>query len=515
MEKLKNYDYCGVTFDYSEEFLNSINELYSINDIEFLTFNEDVTHVLGTRLVKIGFEIGDFKIKLSDINSDIVLSLKSTFTDIPIKSVVSSIFVSKYREAAISILVGVVDILSQYFAKGVIKANPMLNFNKFEFALQFIPFDKKEFSYSIGNSGDIGKIIKVNNELVFLLEDEKQLNYKKSDIVFAGQIIKHLQIANNYNITKLRLSDYVKIKFSKNIDSRTVYVEDNRNINVTAQLDTIHSLFWRRFKSFEYKGNNVTFKWNNKEIVEFVVKDIFNEINFNMNDDTQICDGDSEFIKNVILFMKDVGSFHFNKFLLLPDENLFIGRQLNTLEILSIIINNPYKKYSFDISNLEQISHYIPEYDEIIPDENYIIACNSLKYIVQDDDFDSMYEKLLRILNYRQKMINENVKQNFSEFLSEVVKTSSNINFKNLFDSKLRDDNVSNILIEFSNKGHSDIKFMVTTRNKLAYLLKSPQGFIYVTRISHSNEYREYVEKRSKELSELYCCKFITEFKNI
>ena len=158
---LKNYEYYGMVFSYSDEFVKELRIKYAIDDISLMEFSRNAAIYLSSRLEKIGFSTEDFIGSIENSGYDLVLTLKSKFSDVYVKSIGDSRLINQFADGVMSSLMSVTEILSRYFAKGMIKANPMLNLDKFNFAMQFIPFDREKFSYNIGSGVPVGMLIKI------------------------------------------------------------------------------------------------------------------------------------------------------------------------------------------------------------------------------------------------------------------------------------------------------------------------------------------------------------------
>lgn len=358
---LKNYEYYGMIFSYSDDFVKELRIKYAIDDISLMEFSRNVAIYLSSRLEKIGFSTEDFIGSIENSGYDLVLTLKSKFSDVYVKSIGDSRLINQFADGVMSSLMSVTEILSRYFAKGMIKANPMLNLDKFNFAMQFIPFDREKFSYNIGSGVPVGMLIKNSQDIIiFALCDSDALNYKKSDITLAGQIAKHINVGDNSLPVTVNFSNGTELTFSGSCEykSRKVHVNEKGNIGsvyLNDELEKIPKLFWASYKSFSYNGKYVNFEYAFGKVQRFYIQKGLNVVNFDRQNNISECYGDIEFVTEVSNFISTVGSTLFQKFLEIDCIKDFRGKELSVLEILSILCLNLYGKIMLNTRNMEQL----------------------------------------------------------------------------------------------------------------------------------------------------------------
>lgn len=516
---LKNYEYYGMIFSYSDDFVKELRIKYAIDDISLMEFSRNVAIYLSSRLEKIGFSTEDFIGSIENSGYDLVLTLKSKFSDVYVKSIGDSRLINQFADGVMSSLMSVTEILSRYFAKGMIKANPMLNLDKFNFAIQFIPFDREKFSYNIGSGVPVGMLIKNSNDIIFALCDSDALNYKKSDITLAGQIAKHINVGDNSLPVTVNFSNGTELTFSGSCEykSRKVHVNEKGNIGsvyLNDELEKIPKLFWASYKSFSYNGKYVNFEYAFGKVQRFYIQKGLNVVNFDRQNNISECYGDIEFVTEVSNFISTVGSTLFQKFLEIDCTKDFRGKELSVLEILSILCLNLYGKIMLNTRNMEQLSHYVhPDY-EIRIDSRHFLRRDTVFKISDDDNFDEMYDVLSEMLDSRrQHKASENsekpnCEKNMSELLSKDVKMDSI--------SKTELINAASTLNSFmipANYGHPDISFVVATPDRNSLLARNVNGFHYLTYNSRSAEYIDNVSEKGDELARKYHCRFMAEYK--
>jgi hypothetical protein len=519
---LKKYEYYGMIFSYSDEFVKELRIKYAIDDIQLMEFSRNAAIYLSSRLEKIGFSTEDFIGSIENSGYDLVLTLKSKFSDVYVKSIGDSRLINDFPDGVMSSLMSVAEILSRYFAKGVIKANPMLNLDKFNFAMQFVPFDSEKFSYNISSGVPVGMLIKNNQDILFALCDSDALNYKKSDITLAGQIAKHINVGDNSLPVTVNFSNNTELTFSGSCDykSRTVHVNEKGNIGSTClndELEKIPKLFWASYKSFSYNGKYVNFEWAFGKVQRFYIQKGLNIVNFDRQNNISECYGDIEFVTAVSNFISTVGSALFQNFLELNSQD-FKGRELSALEILSILCLNSYGKCGLDIRNMEQLSHYVHHDYEIRIDSRYFLRHGTVFRIVDNDNFDEMYDVLSEMLESRRqnKVSDTSEKPNCKKTMSELLAKDVNKYLKmgSISETECRDvDSIPILFMSPRNNGHPDISFVVVTPDRSSLLARSVNGFHYLTYNSHSAEYIDNVSEKGDELARKYHCRFMAEYK--
>lgn len=528
---LKNYEYYGMIFSYSDEFVKELRIKYAIDDIQLMEFSRNVAIYLSSRLEKIGFSTEDFIGSIENSGYDLVLTLKSKFSDVYVKSIGDSRLINQFADGVMSSLISVTEILSRYFAKGVIKANPMLNLDKFNFAMQFVPFDREKFSYNISSGVPVGMLIKNNQDILFALCDSDALNYKKSDITFAGQIAKHINVGDNSLPVTVNFSNNTELTFSGSCEykSRKVHVNEKGNIWSTClndELEKIPQLFWASYKSFAYNGKYVNFEYTFGKVQRFYIQKGLNVVNFDRQNNISECYGDIDFVTAVSNFISTVGSTLFQNFLELNSHD-FKGRELSALEILSILCLNSYGKCRLDIRNMEQLSHYVHSDYEIRIDSRHFLRRDTVFKIIDNVhilsqtcpySFDEMYDVLSEMLESRRrhKVSDTSEKPNCEKIMSELLAKDVNKDLKmgSISETECRDvDSIPFFVILPSNSGHPDISFVVTTSDRSSLLARNVNGFHYLTYNSHSAEYIDNVSEKGDELARKYHCRFVAEYK--
>lgn len=519
---LKKYEYYGMIFSYSDEFVKELRIKYAIDDIQLMEFSRNVAIYLSSRLEKIGFSTEDFIGSIENSGYDLVLTLKSKFSDVYVKSIGDSRLINQFADGVMSSLMSVTEILSRYFAKGIIKANPMLNLDKFNFAMQFIPFDREKFSYNIGSGVPVGMLIKNSQDIIFALCDSDALNYKKSDVTLAGQIAKHINIGDSSLPVTVNFSNDTELTFSGSCEykSRRVHVNEKGNIGSSClndELEKIPKLFWASYKSFAYNGKYVNFEWAFGKVQRFYIQKGLNIVNFDRQNNISECYGDIEFVTAVSNFISTVGSALFQNFLELNSQD-FKGRELSALEILSILCLNSYGKCGLDIRNMEQLSHYVHHDYEIRIDSRYFLRHGTVFRIVDNDNFDEMYDVLSEMLESRRqnKVSDTSEKPNCKKTMSELLAKDVNKDLKmgSISETECRDvDSIPLFVMLPFNSGHPDISFVVITPDRNSLLARNVNGFHYLTYNSHSPEYIDNVSEKGDELARKYHCRFMAEYK--
>lgn len=314
LEKLRNYLGDNFVCEITEDFYQNYENKFGNARKHFEELMDVIKTTVASKMEKLGFWFDDFDYKLSNAGNDLKFEIfkKEISDDKKYKKIVSVSYFQYNLNEKLNIevgnfLSGATDVLSKFFSNGCIKANPMLNFEKFKMALNYLPFHC--FKFKIGNNGEIGELLYINseNELLFSF-NSNIINYKKEEVALLRQLMDHLDIDGK----KMTISaDKTKVEMVGNINEREVKIKtfftDYEN-----ETEILRKLFSKEYKAFEYKGDKIYFKYKNSNnekspIIEKMI------INFGINQfllengKIEICHGSKEFISSLISLVHSFG----------------------------------------------------------------------------------------------------------------------------------------------------------------------------------------------------------------
>lgn len=315
LEKLRNYLGDNFICEITEDFYKSYENKFGKTRLQF----EDLMNIILTNVSKkmrnLGFEFNDFDYRLSNAGNDLKFEIfkKEILEDKKFKKIISVSYFpyslnEKLDAEAGSFLSGTADFLSKFFSNGCIKANPMLNFEKFKMALNYLPF-QYSFKFKIGNNGEIGELLYISseNELFFSFSSNI-INYKKEEVALLKQLMDHLDTDGK----KMTVSaDKTKVEMTGNINKREVKIKsfftDYEN-----EIEILKKLFSKEYKTLEYTGDKIYFKYENDNINKSpVIKKM--RMNFGINQflmengKIEICHGSKDFISSLISLVHSFG----------------------------------------------------------------------------------------------------------------------------------------------------------------------------------------------------------------
>jgi hypothetical protein len=384
LEKLRNYLGDNFICEITEDFYKSYENKFGKTRLQF----EDLMNVILTNVSKkmrnLGFEFNDFDYRLSNAGNDLKLEIfrKEITDDKKFKKIVSVSYFpyalnEKLNVEAGIFLSGAADVLSKFFSNGCIKANPMLNFEKFKMALNYLNFDYS-FKFKIGNNGEIGELLYISFENELLLSFSSNIiNYKKEETALLKQLMAHLDTDGK----KMSVSaDRAKVEIAGSVNEREVKVKTFFN-DYENETEILRKLFSKEYKAFEYCGDRIYFKYENDNINKLsAVKKM--RINFGINQfmlengKIEICHGSKDFIASLISLIQSFGKE------LLKNEiagtlirNGIMKRERNELVQLKNVDDNfpklavvyelLYGKGKFEneetLKNILKIAEYLPE----------------------------------------------------------------------------------------------------------------------------------------------------------
>ena len=384
LEKLRNYLGDNFICKITEDFYKSYENKFGKTRLQF----EDLMNVILTNVSKkmrnLGFEFNDFDYRLSNAGNDLKLEIfrKEITDDKKFKKIVSVSYFpyalnEKLNVEAGIFLSGAADVLSKFFSNGCIKANPMLNFEKFKMALNYLNFDYS-FKFKIGNNGEIGELLYISFENELLLSFSSNIiNYKKEETALLKQLMDHLDTDGK----KMSVSaDRAKVEIAGSVNEREVKVKTFFN-DYENETEILRKLFSKEYKAFEYCGDRIYFKYENDNINKLsAVKKM--RINFGINQfmlengKIEICHGSKDFIASLISLIQSFGKE------LLKNEiagtlirNGIMKRERNELVQLKNVDDNfpklavvyelLYGKGKFEneetLKNILKIAEYLPE----------------------------------------------------------------------------------------------------------------------------------------------------------
>ena len=320
LEKLKNYlgdnFICKITEDFYQSYENSFGNARR----NFEEVLDVIKANVSCKMEKLGFWFDNFDYRLSNAENDLKFEIfkKEILEDKKFKKIISVTYFpytlnEKLNVEAGIFLSGAADVLSKFFSNGCIKANPMLNFEKFKMALNYLPF-RYSFKFKIGNNGEIGELLYMNfeNELLFSFSSNI-INYKKEETALLKQLINYFDVEGK----KMTVSaDRTKVEMTGKIEERKVKVKTFFT-DYETEIETLRKLFSKEYKVFEYKGDKIYFKYENDNINNLsTVKKM--RINFGINQfilengKIEICHGSKDFIGSLISLIQSFGKELFN-----------------------------------------------------------------------------------------------------------------------------------------------------------------------------------------------------------
>ena len=315
LEKLRNYSGDNFICEITEDFYQNYENKFENARKHFEEVLDVIKTNISSKMQKLGFWLGDFDYKLSNAGNNLKLEIfkKEISDNKKFKKIVSVSYFpytlnEKLNAEAGNFLSGAADVLSKFFSNGCIKANPMLNFEKFKMALNYLPFHYS-FKFKIGNNGEIGELLYISseNELLFSFSSNI-INYKKEEVTLLKQLTDHLDADGK----KLNISaDKIKVEMTGSAKDKEVKVKaffaDYEN-----ETEILRKLFSKGYKAFEYKGDKIYFKYENDNINKLpAVKKM--RINFGINQfllengKIEICHGNKEFISSLISLVHSFG----------------------------------------------------------------------------------------------------------------------------------------------------------------------------------------------------------------
>ena len=315
LEKLKNY--CGDNFicEITEDFFQNCENKFGKTRLQF----EDLMNVILTniskKLKKLGFEFNDFDYRLSNEGNNLKFEIfkKEILEYKKFEKIVSVSYFpynlkEKLNAETGNFLSGAADFLSKFFSNGCIKANPMLNFEKFKMALNYLPFHR-DFKFRIGNNGEIGELLYISSERKFLFcFSSNIINYKKKEIVLLKQLMSSLDVDGK----KMTVSaDRTETEITGGAENRKVKIK-TLFAGFEEEMEILRKLFSKEYKVFEYQGDKIYFKYENNNTNKLpAIKKL--RINFGINQfllengKIEICHGSKEFISSLISLVHSFG----------------------------------------------------------------------------------------------------------------------------------------------------------------------------------------------------------------
>ena len=384
LEKLRNYLGDNFICEITEDFYQSYENRFGKARMQFEDLMNGILTNVSKKLKKLGFEFNDFDYRLSNEKNDLKLEIfrKEIIDDKKFEKIVSVSYFpyslnEKLNVEAGIFLSGAADVLSKFFSNGCIKANPMLNFEKFKMALNYLNFDYS-FKFKIGNNGEIGELLYISFENELLLSFSSNIiNYKKEETALLKQLMDHLDTDGK----KMSVSaDRTKVEIAGSVNEREVKVKtfftDYEN-----ETEILRKLFSKEYKVFEYKGDKIYFKYENDDINKLpAVKKM--RINFGINQfmmengKIEICHGSGEFISGLIFLIQSFGKELFKNEITetLIQSGILKNKRnelMHTEDIddnfpkLAIVYELLYGKGKFEneenLENILKIAEYLPE----------------------------------------------------------------------------------------------------------------------------------------------------------
>ena len=384
LEKLRNYSGDNFICEITEDFYQNYENKFENARKHFEEVLDVIKTNISSKMQKLGFWFGDFDYRLSNAGNDLKLEIfkKEISDNKKFEKIVSVSYFpytlnEKLNAEAGNFLSGAADVLSKFFSGGCIKANPMLNFEKFKMALNYLPFHYS-FKFKIGNNGETGELLYISseNELLFSFSSNI-INYKKEEVALLKQLMDHLDTDGK----KMSVSaDRAKVEIAGSVNEREVKVKtfftDYEN-----ETEILKKLFSKEYKVFEYKGDKIYFKYENDNINKLsAVKKM--RINFGINQfmlengKIEICHGSKEFISSLISLVHSFGKELFKDEIAgtLTEDGILgkSGNELvhmknvdNSFPKLAVVYELLYGKGKFEneetLENILKIAEYLPE----------------------------------------------------------------------------------------------------------------------------------------------------------
>lgn len=384
LEKLKNYLGDNFICEITEDFYQSYENSFGNARRNFEEVLDVIKANVSCKMEKLGFWFDNFDYRLSNAENDLKFEIfkKEILEDKKFKKIISVSYFpytlnEKLNVEAGIFLSGAADVLSKFFSNGCIKANPMLNFEKFKMALNYLPF-RYSFKFKIGNNGEIGELLYMSfeNELLFSFSSNI-INYKKEEAALLKQLMDYLDTDGK----KMMISaDRTKVEIGGKIEERKVKVKtlftDYEN-----EIEILRKLFSKEYKAFEYKGDKIYFKYENDNINNLsTVKKM--RINFGINQfilengKIEICHGSKDFIGSLISLIQSFGKELFKEEIAgtLTEDGILEKSGNELVQMKNVDDNFPklaavyellYGKGRFkneeSLENILKIAEYLPE----------------------------------------------------------------------------------------------------------------------------------------------------------
>lgn len=384
LEKLKNYLGDNFICEITEDFYQSYENSFGNARRNFEEVLDVIKANVSCKMEKLGFWFDNFDYRLSNAENDLKFEIfkKEILEDKKFKKIISVSYFpytlnEKLNVEAGIFLSGAADVLSKFFSNGCIKANPMLNFEKFKMALNYLPF-RYSFKFKIGNNGEIGELLYMSfeNELLFSFSSNI-INYKKEETALLKQLINYFDVEGK----KMTVSaDRTKVEMTGKIEERKVKVKTFFN-DYETEIETLRKLFSKEYKVFEYKGDKIYFKYENDNINNLsTVKKM--RINFGINQfilengKIEICHGSKDFIGSLIsliqsfgkeLFKEEIAGTLIQGGILKREKNELMHTKNieDNFPKLAVVYELLYGKGKFaneeTLENILKIAEYLPE----------------------------------------------------------------------------------------------------------------------------------------------------------
>lgn len=384
LEKLKNYLGDNFICEITEDFYQSYENSFGNARRNFEEVLDVIKANVSCKMEKLGFWFDNFDYRLSNAENDLKFEIfkKEILEDKKFKKIISVSYFpytlnEKLNVEAGIFLSGAADVLSKFFSNGCIKANPMLNFEKFKMALNYLPF-RYSFKFKIGNNGEIGELLYMSfeNELLFSFSSNI-INYKKEETALLKQLINYFDVEGK----KMTVSaDRTKVEMTGKIEERKVKVKTFFT-DYETEIETLRKLFSKEYKVFEYKGDKIYFKYENDNINNLsTVKKM--RINFGINQfilengKIEICHGSKDFIGSLIsliqsfgkeLFKEEIAGTLIQGGILKREKNELMHTKKieDNFPKLAVVYELLYGKGKFaneeTLENILKIAEYLPE----------------------------------------------------------------------------------------------------------------------------------------------------------
>ena len=384
LEKLKNYLGDNFICEITEDFYQSYENSFGNARRNFEEVLDVIKANVSCKMEKLGFWFDNFDYRLSNAENDLKFEIfkKEILEDKKFKKIISVSYFpytlnEKLNVEAGIFLSGAADVLSKFFSNGCIKANPMLNFEKFKMALNYLPF-RYSFKFKIGNNGEIGELLYMSfeNELLFSFSSNI-INYKKEETALLKQLINYFDVEGK----KMTVSaDRTKVEMTGKIEERKVKVKTFFT-DYETEIETLRKLFSKEYKVFEYKGDKIYFKYENDNINNLsTVKKM--RINFGINQfilengKIEICHGSKDFIGSLIsliqsfgkeLFKEEIAGTLIQGGILKREKNelMYTKNIEDNFPKLAVVYELLYGKGKFaneeTLENILKIAEYLPE----------------------------------------------------------------------------------------------------------------------------------------------------------